>query len=550
MIYAVYKLWYLLPLLSLVALVVPKLRWMSFKSYVEYLAIPTVLGLLLIPIPEAYLLFSSPSNTVTTSETGVLVSAIAYNHGFGLYGDPTKPPLLGLLYGPWAFLPYSMVLGLWPIVWIPKAMGIIVTFLGILALWRGVAIRTTNWTFRVTAMILPWATSTAGIPLVYNPKGDPFVFLSCCLPWIFKGRNFMMASAACMAITADTKLAAAATFLPNLAVLWIDRASYKKLDFALAAGVFFVVLLAPFGLYGVPLSGYLHYLHLASEHRLYPGIAAPALAAATAWLIAAFAFWPLIKSSPRLRAFFFACVVANLLLCYPSMKVGAGAYHIATLFPAISILLAELFGAEGKFEQNPVFAPAAIFVILAQLMSDYADTVHGLPQCIDLARYQQSYYKEWKELATTLKQPFAIVPGAVVPEYGNNNYRMEDLMLPAALGGADVLVSPFTQGDLVESGLLPSKEVLETLASCKIKYMITRNGELPWLKNALYDISMGKTRAITDPYYSMYGWDMHNVFMQTYRPWHTWGKFQVWVCGSEPPEAAWTPPDTSKEDRS
>lgn len=499
--------------------------WISETLYEAGILWIALAASALTTLPLLWNSFTSVTFPITNSEVGFEITSLQFARGLAMYPAPNGATVYGLLYGPAAYLPYAALLKVVPSPWAPKALGLLSGLAALALVWRVTKLGELSVRTRAAILAAALIGFAVFLPLLFNPKGDPFLVLCTAVPWLWhsRSRGFIISLAIAGAIAVNIKLTAIVAFLPHL--IWafdMRGAAGAKRSAALGLAIAAFVVAAPFTLSGVSLSGYFDYLELAAKHRLDTNLLLPAVLTVLFWI-------PLLSAAttsiPKLRIMVLGIALAWILLLPSMLKVGSGPYHALTLVPTVAFLAAR---ARSTASPNaPIPSVTAFFPLLALSLVGIIAWFAAHYASVG-AQNARTYSQDWEELQGLLlvesaKAPVSLVGGITT------GFRTEDKLFAAMLAGATLYLSPMSVVDLRESGWEPSKEAIDAIRACRIPTFIGMFDQQPWIQVPLYEQFLSRTPSRGNEY----GTELASVFATSYEM-EANGNYVVWRCKAKP----------------
>lgn len=481
-------------------------------------------------IPVVGLTFWAPSFYL-----GYDVPAFEAVAAMGARGAPIYPVAeqgsYGLLYGPMAYLPYSLALKFVPSLWTPKIVALL------LACASGAVLLVLAGGRRVSARMLAgggafMVVMAPALPTLLVPKGDLIVLLCAALPWMARReRWFSIAAAAAAAIAVNTKITALAMFLPHL-FWWLAVRVDRRLKSALTGlGVFILIMIAPFALPEVSLEAYLGYLRDAGAHpwllRLI-GINA-LLLIPLIFVLALFGF--VLPKNSLAQPLFAGLILAYLLTLPAACKAGSSIYQFWGLLPSLLIFITTI-------EEGHAAAPTPQRGVSARWL-----VALGVITVTCFARGGQDYALWWNSArsakaeqgdllrAVESARPVALLGGA---RDGAFDYALDSKVFEAALAGALLPTTSVAMSERWAANQPVPREIEEGFSRCEIPLFISLRGQIPWTQRSLYAQVMPEKASLGTDRGLVYGTSLRGAFELHYEIVERQGAFEFWRCHDAP----------------
>lgn len=471
----------------------------------------------------------SPNFVTTESEVGLEVASVLFNRGLPLYPDPSGNAVYGLLYGPYAFLPYSLAFKLAPSVLAAKAMGFALAIWALAALGRLAFEEQRHRALMALALGSLVTILGPTLPLVFNPKGDALLLLAAAVPWLARERkSFWILAAVGAGIGIGIRLTAVVAFLPHL---WFGISMRGWRIPKVGGGVLIALGAAglPFLHPSISLSSYLEYLQAAAHHGFVPiGFIINALLAIPGAL--AFCLFRRTLERERKAAALGVVVLLACVLTLPAAsKWGSGIYHFWPLVPSWIVWVRSCLDAMTPDEAPRRIRSAWIVACAVIAGSVLTFVLAESGRNWNFAQYYKAERPRFLASLQSMPKNFALVSGAS-EQYGDWDFRADNHLVDAVLYGAEVPVSSFAQLDLWGAGLPLPSAVVERIASCEIAYFLGYRDQVPWQTKALYAEAIKPGADLSDPAVNIYGADLTRRFLAAYEPVASAGDYRVWQC--------------------
>lgn len=463
-------------------------------------------------------------------------------HGAPIYHGLASAQRYALLYGPLAYLPFSLALAV---------LGASVLSLKIVVLLANAGLVAALW--RCYRHVLSPARAllvTAGVlsllllnDYLFQVRGDVMLVLSVAVGLLAVLGRSSMWSAAALAVSCafafDIKFSALLYFFP-LYILCIQRSGWRP---AIGAAVGAAALaMLPFVLPQVSVTGYLDWLHEASRHPLDRGSIMPE-AKILAMILApvVLLLWSLGRSSRaalsdflRANAVFLlalgGCVAGIGVL---ALKIGAGAHHFMPFYPIVGYVYAVISKAIADAgEPAPAARPVSVLPLLwcwaaAVLLVAQRDTgiVPTLRRLIDSRSYGRDVTSDLTSVMTSHPGESIEMGYGDLKGYSDPDYRLTYFRPALVFAGNPFTVDPVALDDAELSGLQIPDSTLAYLGACKTRIWLIPRGAPPFVLLNIY--SLMDPALPREPLFSA---AFRNIFLQRYQKQGSSRYFDIWEC--------------------
>ena len=462
--------------------------------------------------------------------------------GGPLYHDFASAQRYAFPYGPMAYLPYTLALGMFGANVLSLKLVVLLANLCLLGLlWRSYRkVLDPAGALLVTAAVVAFLLL---YDYLFQVRGDVLVILSvalglyaalCASGW----RATLLFAVAC-GLSFDIKFTAPFYFAP-LVVLLIRRQGWRPAALAGAGAVVFAVV--PFFIPGISVLGYLQWLHQTSRQPLSRGEFVRELK------ILPILFSPFVlllwQLAERGRSYlsnylhenrFFLLVSGGCLaaIAVSSSKIGAGPHHFMPFYPAIAYACADVYSKIGDAAVvTSVGARATIvpllwlwvaIVFVTQFGISFAPTAETLLQ----SRSQAS------AVTSDLEGAMRSHPGkSIEMGYGgwNSRYKLTYFRPALVFAGNPFTIDAVALGDMQLSGIIAIPDsTLEYLKQCKTQIWLIPKDDAPFSMLNVYslmDSHLFPERPVFSDKFRL-------IFFQQYRKQPSTKYFDIWECESQ-----------------
>ena len=376
------------------------------------------------------------------TELASLTGAFLYAHGFPLYHDLAYPERYALLYGPYAFLPFSLIFKLGGGLGAARCFGALGLLTAIAAIWLLVRRdQRRNYLVLLPLLIIPFA----GNALVAG-RSDGWIIAGVSLATLATQQRRPIIVFLAAAIVCGIKLTALAAFIPLIWLLWARKSlGFRSATIGLAC--FSAITFLPFVLPNIDLENYVFWFAAASRHGLSIGGIAGNLI--VAFIILAPLITVLWRSCDQVSreaiGYAIAVMISAVILVIPAAKAGAGYIHILPVLGPM-LLGITLLPCPAVSARDYLFA-----VIQAPLAAMALLLVVPFPRGI----FDQTALHVSDAAIRELDDDMAAVPDRARFSIGPGRLeaRQSDALFHALTQGGGYLLSDVVIWDMDESGL-------------------------------------------------------------------------------------------------
>jgi hypothetical protein len=461
--------------------------------------------------------------------------------GAPLYHSLASTQRYSLLYGPMAYLPYTLAL---------RVMGANVLSLKLVVLFVNLCLLWLLWRCYRQLLDPPGALLVlVGVvafllvsnTYVFQVRGDILIVLSVALglfavlstsPWM----SALLLALAC-GFAFDIKFTALFYFLP-LYVLFIRRHGWRPAALTSIAAAVLAVL--PFLFPEISAAGYLEWVRQASRHGLFarvevsrelkllPFVCAPAVL--LLWQLAQINRSLVLRYLQKNQIPLIVLGVCFAAVAVFASKIGAGPHHFMPFYPVAGYVCADLYREIKTAPDTRFVSPRLSLIPLlwfwlamalaAQLGADFSSTASRLLTSRSAAR------KATDDLETVMKNH----PGQKIEMgYGrwDSGYELTFFRPALVFAGNPLTIDAVALADMQLSGVDIPRSTLEYLEQCKTQIWLIPKGEPPFVTVNVY--SLMEPRVF--PERSLFSDEFRGIFFRHYLKKGSSRYYDLWECG-------------------